>query len=550
MLVAHAFARALAEDGDTILFGLLGNTNIELVTGFAEQPGCRYVPALNEDAVVCMASGYGSVTGKVGVATVIKGPGVTNTLTALTDAVRARMPLLLIAADSAVGVRDGDELQKVPQRDFVLPTGAAFEQVRAPETALADLREARRRAVLESRPVFVNVPLQIFKAEIDYVPGGGHRITGGRVKPDPDELGSAVDLLASARRPLILAGRGAASKEARASLLRLSAVIGAPLMTTLRGKCLFNGELGDLGLFGTLASDAGAEVIRRADCVLAFGTSLNYRTTGSGDLLKGKAVMQVDTNRATIGRGACVNAPVTGDAGTVADAIANVLVEKGLRPTAFRAEASALRLQSGFTPKPHAEGTVDFHAALRCIERSVPADRVLAVDNGYFMYSTYKSISVLDPFSYVHTTNVGAIGLGLGHALGAAVGAPGRPTLLVTGDGGFMCSGVVEFRTAVNNGLDLIVAVLNDSAYGAEYVRMVARGQDPALTTFSRPDFAALGEALGGQGFTVKDEESLAQVPQLVANRTKPLLIEFRIDPAATTKAPVPAEIEQKSIDD
>src|SRR5689334_7055418 len=130
MLVAHGFARALAEDGHSILFGLMGNTNLELIAHFSEQPGCRYVPVLNEDAAVCMASGYAQVTGKIGLATVIKGPGVTNTLTALTDAVRARMPLVVIAADAAVGVREGDDLQKVPQRDFVLPTGAGFEQVR------------------------------------------------------------------------------------------------------------------------------------------------------------------------------------------------------------------------------------------------------------------------------------------------------------------------------------------------------------------------------------------------------------------------------------
>lgn len=539
VLVSHAYARALVEYGDSLLFGLMGNTNLELICSFAESPGCRYVPVSNESAAVCMASGYASVTGNVGIATVIKGPGVTNTLTALSDAVAARSPLLLIAADAATGVRD--DLQKLPQREFVLPTGAGIEQVRTPETALFDLREARRRAVAESRPIVLNVPLDIFKADVEYTAGGPRPSAVGRIAPDPNELDTAVGLIASARRPLILAGRGAASEDARAAILRLSRQLGAPLTTTLRGKDLFRGEPANLGLFGSLSSDRATEAINRADCVIALGTSLNYRTTDTGGLLEGKAVVHCDTSRSVIGRGARVDGPVVGDAGVVADSMVEWLELAEAKPTSFLTEVENLTVSSPpATPKPHRPGTVDFHAALRTLEANVPADRVLTIDNGHFMYSTMKSISVLEPLSYVHTANVGSIGLGLGHALGAAFGARDRPTLLVVGDGGLMCSGIAEFRTAVTNGLDLVVAVMNDAAYGAEYVRMIAHGRDPSPSQFDRPDFAAVAEALGGQGLAVSDDESLSAVAQVIANRTRPLLIDFRLDPDALTKAAVP----------
>lgn len=540
MQVAQAFARALTEFGDSLLFGLMGNTNMGLIAAFRELPGCRYIPVANEDAAICMASGYASVTGNVGLATVIKGPGVTNTLTALCDAAAARMPLVVIAADAATGVRA--DLQKLPQKEFLALTGAGIQEVRTPAQALDDLRTARVRAVTESRPIVVNVPLEMLKADIEYTTGGPQPTDRDEIPAvDSGELDKALGVIASARRPLILAGRGAARKDAREAILRLSRQIGAPLSTTLRGRDLFRGEPDDVGLFGTLASDRTSEVIRLADCVIAFGTSLNYRTTDSGGLLEGKGVVQVDTRRDVIGEGADVDAAVVGDAGVVADSMVRWLELGQVQPTSFLEHVRRLEVGAPVRAKPHRPGTVDFHAALRAIERSVPADRVLTVDNGHFMYSTFKSVSVRDPFSYVHTTSVGSIGLGLGHAIGAAFGAPGRPTLLIAGDGGFMCSGIAEFRTAVTNGLDLIVALLNDAAFGAEYVRMVAHGMDPAVSTFDRPDFAAVGVALGGEGFTVADDESLRRVPDVIAKRSRPLLLDFRIDPAAITKAPVPA---------
>lgn len=538
--VAQAFARALTDSGDSLLFGLMGNTNMEFISAFRDTPGCRYVPVANEDAAICMASGYASVTGLVGLATVIKGPGVTNTLTALCDATNARMPLVVIAADVATGTRA--DLQKVPQREFLALTGAGIEHIDAPAMALDGLRRARARAIAESRPIVVNIPLEMLKADIEYTTADAQPARAAVPTPDPNELDRALGVIASARRPLILAGRGAAHKEAREAIVRLSRRIGAPLATTLRGRDLFRGEAGAIGLFGTLASDKASEVIRLSDCVIAFGSSLNYRTTDSGGLLDGKAVVHVDTCPAVIGEGADVTAPVVGDAAVVANSMLRWLELAEVPATSFLAEVERLDVDTKpAAAKPHRSGTVDFHDALRAIERSVPADRVLTVDNGHFMYATFKSIGVLDPLSYVHTANVGSIGLGLGHAIGAAFGAAGRPTLLVAGDGGFMCSGIVEFRTAVTNRLDLIVAVLNDAAFGAEYVRMAAHGMDPAVCTFDRPDFAALGAALGGQGFTVCDDESLRRVPEAIAQRTRPLILDFRIDPAAITKAPVPA---------
>jgi thiamine pyrophosphate-dependent acetolactate synthase large subunit-like protein len=131
----------------------------------------------------------------------------------------------------------------------------------------------------------------------------------------------------------------------------------------------------------------------------------------------------------------------------------------------------------------------------------------------------------------VHTVNYGSIGLGMGNAVGASFGRPGKPVLLVTGDGGFMLGGLAEFNTAVRAGVDLVVAVFNDSAYGAEHIQFRNRDMDATVSTFTWPDLAPIADALGGRGVTVRSRADLDGLAQVIADRDRPVLIDIKIDP-------------------
>jgi thiamine pyrophosphate-dependent acetolactate synthase large subunit-like protein len=119
----------------------------------------------------------------------------------------------------------------------------------------------------------------------------------------------------------------------------------------------------------------------------------------------------------------------------------------------------------------------------------------------------------------------------MGNAIGASFGAPGRPTLLVTGDGGFMLGGLAEFNTAVRHGVDLVVVLFNDAAYGAEHIQFRNKNMDPAISTFDWPDFGPVATALGGRGYTVRNLEQLDEALDAVQTRDRPVLIDIRIDP-------------------
>src|SRR5262249_34911177 len=140
---------------------------------------------------------------------------------------------------------------------------------------------------------------------------------------------------------------------------------------------------------------------------------------------------------------------------------------------------------------------------------------------------------VPEPRAYVHTVNFGSIGLGMGNAVGAALGVPGRPVLLVTGDGGFMLGGLAEFNSAVRHGLDLVVVVLNDNAYGAEHIQLRDKNMDPAIATMAWPELAPVATALGGQGYTARNLAELDTALDALKSRDRPVLIDVKLDPDA-----------------
>ena len=535
----HAgLARALRDNGADTMSGLIGDANLYMVDSFVRECGGRYIGAANEAGATLMALGYASVSGRVGVATVTHGPALTNTLTALCEGVKGSASIVLVCGDTPV--EDRDHFQNLPQRELVVATGAGFEQLRTPATIAEDVATAFRRAVVERRPIVLNVPAEFQWLDVEYRPVR-LRIPDRRgVAPSSADLDDAIGIIAAAKRPVIVAGRGAVGGDAKQALLRLAARIDAPLTTTLKAKDLFRGEKFDLGVMGTVSTQVAVDAILASDCLIAFGSSLNTRTTSNGTFLEGKRVVQVNAEQSEVGRTVRADAGVVGDPALVADLIAHWLDEIEAAPSGYRGQDLDCRLRSysaldGTVDTGH-DGTVDLTRALLRLDDLVPVDRILVTDAGRFFNKTVKAIRVLDPSLFVYTINSGSIGLGMAEAIGAASAAPDRPILLVTGDGGFMLGGLAEFNTAVRSGTDLIVVICNDGSYGAEHVQFRNRQMDPSLTVFDWPDFAAVATALGGAGVTVRTLSDLDRAADAIGRRDRPLLIDLRLDPELVTR--------------
>ncbi|MEM5494273.1 thiamine pyrophosphate-binding protein [Hoeflea sp. AS16] len=524
----QSVARAACDHGVDTMFGLMGDANLFMVDSFVRDCGGRFVPAAHEGSSVLMALAYSHVAGKVGVATVTHGPALTNCVTALTEGVRGHIPMVLLAGDTPVA--NPRHLQGIDQRELVKATGAGFEQVRAPDTVGKDVARAFYRAQVERRPIVLNMPADFMWQEVEHqvevlsvftAPGG---VAEGGI------LDEAIGMIASARRPLILAGGGAVA--ARDQLIRLADRLEAPLATTLKAKGLFNGHPYNIDIFGTLSTPAAYDLIAQSDCIVCFGTGLHDFTTDRGKLMKGKRIVQVDIEPTAIGGGLHPDAALLADAGLTAETILYWLDQAEIPASGFTSELDigVLTAHPAGTGKA-ADGCVNYVHALERLEQALPKDRVLVTDGGRFMTEVWCRISAPDPKSFVVTANFGSIGLGLQEAIGAGLAAPGRPVVLFSGDGGFMMGGINEFNTAVRLGLDLIVIVANDSAYGAEHIQFLDRKMDPSLTEFHWPSFAGIATSLGGQGIEVHSEAELETALAALETRDRPVLIELRLDP-------------------
>jgi thiamine pyrophosphate-dependent acetolactate synthase large subunit-like protein len=535
----QALAQSLHHLGVDTIFGVMGDANLFMVDSFVRECGGTFVPATHEANSVIMAKSYAELTGHLGVATVTHGPGLTNTATALVECVRAGAPVLLVAGDTALG--DIGNIQRMGQEQFVRSLGAGFESVPSGDRTYECVLRAARRALVESRPVVLNVPAGFAWDETTVSGSGQPAIEHREPLPNPGDLDEALGIVMSAARPLVLAGFGARHDEARDSLVALAETLGAPLATTLKAKDLFFDNPQSIGIFGTLATEVGSKYIAASDCILAFGVSMSRWTTAGGELLAGKRLVQVDWDPAALGQRAPISAGVAGGAAVTAATMLEWVSGAGVKPSGFGALVAR---EGGAEPtggRLSANGAeaLSVGKVAATIASALGAERVLVADLGRAIFDAVVSVPTPRPGAFVWTANFGSIGLGMSGAIGAHYARPGSPIILVTGDGGYMMGGLAELSTAVRAKMDLVVVLANDGSYGAEHVQFRDRGMDPSLTLSAWPDLAAVARSMGADAITLHDVSDLPAAYTAVAerSRTSPLLLDVRLDPETVPRA-------------
>lgn len=536
MLVRTIVARALSDLGVQTVFGLLGGGNMYILHEFKNLFNGTYIAAAREDGAVLMASAYAQVSGEVGVASVTYGPGLTNAVTALAEAVKAQVPMVVLMGHPAAAAEYEpiQNLQSIDHAAIVTAAGAGYQRVTAASTAIRDTVSAFRRALAERRPVVLSIPSDIQKQTAEYRPPGRIELRSGTVEPAPESLDEAVGIIASVARPLILAGRGAVAAGARDNLVSLAEKLGAPVATTLLAREFFKGENRNIGLVGTVSTPPAAPIIAAADCIVAFGASLNQWTAAGGALFEGKRLVQCDADGARLGQYFNIDAGIVGDAAVTASRIADMLEEIGHRPRKFFTQDMAAELATHSPDSEFEDQSTDVYVDPRTfllqVDRTLPEERTLVVDGGRFTEDVLRFLRVPEPEAFVFPLSFGALGTGLASAVGASFARMDRPTVLAIGDGGLMAS-LPELATAVQHSLDLVIFVMNDGAYGQEYKRFVREGMDPKMSFLSYPDFAPVAEAFGASATTVRNLSDLAGLRERLVRRTGPLLVDVKINP-------------------
>jgi thiamine pyrophosphate-dependent acetolactate synthase large subunit-like protein len=529
--VYSAVANALLELQPAAFFGLMGE-DTALLTAELSEAGVTYVAARHESGAVGMAEGYAWASGELGICLVTRGPGFTNALTALRTAVRAQARLLLITGEAPTTRWYLPDPKAVDQRLAAAAIGLEYHEARAPEDVPGQLARAMASAQA-GRVAALAVVTNVLNGPVAGAAPPPNPMTSDAPAisaPRGAEVATAAGLLAGSRRPLILAGRGAA--HAREALEELAARTGALLGTTLPARDLFLGSSYDLGVVGGFATDPAASVLAQVDCVVVFGASLTDFTTAERTLLRDATAIHVDVDPGKIGAYYPVEAGIVGDAEAVARRLLAALPENGRLEKPFHEPETRAELD-----RPLYEGSdettrdgIDPRIVATTLDALLPEQRAIIVDTGRFSGapSRYMRSSGIGTFRF--TGDFGAIGSALGPALGAAVARPELPTVLFVGDGGLMMS-LPDLETAARHAIPLVVVVMNDRAFGAERHVLAAAGVDERHAEFADTDFAGIARAMGVEAYEIRRAADLEAVEPVLAGRTAPLLLDCKLRP-------------------
>lgn len=522
---------ALEREGVTRLYGLVGEGNAHLVDR-TRDAAIPYTYARHEQTAATMADAHARVSGEVGAVTVTHGPGVTNAATGVAAADRDGVPLVVLVGDTAIVGRE-TSLQYLDHRTFAGPISAAATRAETPAALPGTLARAFDTARTRRGPVVVEVPVDVQEAPAPEEPYQPVERAPQRPRPDPDRLAEAARVLDDAAHPVVLVGGGAASSGAADAVEALAWRLGAPVVTTFFGKGLLpDGHPLVAGIAGTFLTPASEAVLADVDAVLALGARLSGKSTRYGALYADAEVVQVDVDPAGIGIHRPPTVGVVADVRAACEALAGAVearperaerVRETIREAGDPADVKFADPPDRIDPR---ELTVE-------LADRVGGDALVTVGSGN-LTGFPPVFHPLEGGRMLVDGNFGTMGWSLPAALGAQLAAPDRTVVCYTGDGATLqVVGAVE--TAVRLELPVVVAVLNDAAYGIIRHRQRLEFDRETAAAYDDVDFAAVARGFGARSATVRSAADLDVVDAFLAERPPvPLVLDAKTDPEVT----------------
>jgi len=545
MTGGEAVAAALETLGVRHVFGIVSVHNLPIYDAIARRGTITPIGVRHEQAAAHAADGYARATGELGVVIASTGPGTTNTMTGLFEASFASSPVLLITGqiDSGYLGKAKGVLHEAEQQALMLSSLCRrVETVRRTEdigraviTVAADIRAGR------PQPGAVEIPIdQQYRRAGVSIPGPR---TDAAYSPDPDALAKVAGALEAATRPVLWAGGGVVSAGAAPALVALAERLGAPVVTTVEGRGSIP-EDHPLCLGALTTSPQVEEIVSGADLVLAVGTRFQGSGTRNWRLSLRGTLAHLDADPAVIGRNYPADLPVVGDARVGLELLLESIGQGARVSTDPEHAAKARSAAEAARGEARARLGEDHCQVMDAIRRHAPAESVIVRDATVPAYVWGdRLLPILRPRTSIRPASA-AIGPGLPLALGAAAGSgrpgsPGRPTVLIAGDGGFMLH-VGELVTAVQHDLPVVICLFNDRGYGVlrtiEARQFDGRNFGVDLTT---PDFVALATSMGVQATRVAAPAEFEPAFRAAIASGRPALLD--IDLLAFTPLTLPA---------
>ncbi len=549
---ADILVEALCDLGVEIVFGYPGGAVLPIYDAIFRSGRIKHILVRHEQAATHAAEGYARSTGKPGVVLVTSGPGATNAVTGITDALMDSIPMVVLTGQVATHLIGSDAFQEADTVGITRHCSKHNYLVKDPGSLGAVLHEAFHIATSgRPGPVVVDIPKDVQVATAKYVKPGPikHKTYRPQIKADPAAIEAAVDMLAAAERPILYTGGGIINSGPAASMLlhELARLSGAPVTSTLMGLGAYPASspqwLGMLGMHGTYEANFA---MNKADLVVCLGARFDDRVTGRLDAFSPNSrKIHVDIDRSSVNKTVRVDLPIIADVGHALEDMVRVwksrrhpkpdLAEWWRRIEGWRA-TKCLDFTDG-------KDEIMPQRAIKALwEATHKRSPIITTEVGQHQMWAAQHFHFEAPNKWLTSGGLGTMGYGLPAAIGAQLGNPRALVIDIAGEASIQMN-IQELATATQYRLPVKIFILNNQYMGMvrQWQELTYAGRYAESYSDSLPDFVKLGEAYGWKGILIEKPGELDDGIAAMLDHDGPVIVDCRVAKLANCFPMIPS---------
>ena len=537
MRAVDAIMECLKAEGVEVVFGLPGGANLPTYDAFVDSE-IRHILVRHEAGGGHAAEGYAKATGKVGVAFGTSGPGATNLVTPIVDAMMDSVPVVFMTGQIRSDLLGTDGFQEADTIGITMPGVKHSFMV----TNAQDIPRTIHEAFYIARsgrpgPVVVDIPVDVSRAEIDYEPVTEVSLPGYQpnVEGNAKQIRQAAKALAAAKRPVLYVGGGVVLGDASEELRALASSDRFPVTSTLMGLGSFPSEgpqwLGMLGMHGTRTANYSMD---QADLICAIGARFDDRITGKLDEFAPNAkFIHIDVDPAEISKNVPAHIPIVGDVKSILPRLTSEY--RAIGPDSSRLDDWLAKIEEwkkefplGYSDTDDSEIRPQY--MVEAVYEATGGNAIICSDVGQHQMWTAQYYHFPEPRRWINSGGLGTMGFGLPAAMGAKIGCPNQDVVLIAGDGSIQMN-MQELAACSQEGIDVKVLIMNNGCLGMvrQWQELFWEKRYSHVDMGDYPDFVKLAEAYGATGVRLTDKSTLVDDIRAAIATPGPVVVDVRV---------------------
>jgi acetolactate synthase-1/2/3 large subunit len=537
MRAVDAIMECLKAEGVEVVFGLPGGANLPTYDAFVDSE-IRHILVRHEAGGGHAAEGYAKATGKVGVAFGTSGPGATNLVTPIVDAMMDSVPVVFMTGQIRSDLLGTDGFQEADTIGITMPGVKHSFMV----TNAQDIPRTIHEAFYIARsgrpgPVVVDIPVDVSRAEIDYEPVTEVSLPGYQpnIEGNAKQIRQAAKALAAAKRPVLYVGGGVVLGNASEELRALASSDRFPVTSTLMGLGSFPSEgpqwLGMLGMHGTRTANYSMD---QADLICAIGARFDDRITGKLDEFAPNAkFVHIDVDPAEISKNVPAHIPIVGDVKSILPRLTSEY--RAIGPDSSRLDDWLAKIEDwkkefplGYSDTDDSEIRPQY--MVEAVYEATGGNAIICSDVGQHQMWTAQYYHFPEPRRWINSGGLGTMGFGLPAAMGAKVGCPDQDVVLIAGDGSIQMN-IQELAACSQEGIDVKVLIMNNGCLGMvrQWQELFWEKRYSHVDMGDFPDYVKLAEAYGATGIRLTDKSTLVDDIRAAIATPGPVVVDVRV---------------------